>query len=503
MYTTDDISTDGFDFIELDAAPTKAPQAPKSDAKPKSLAETQKETAAKVAAGELSFKEVEGKMSVSETLAFRPAADALARDVPVHINESTENAAERAVLKILGLDDKGKRIKGKGEKNLDLKGLLGEGERILDSAVRRKWEKQPFVSDIATKVAKQIADEHRQTLPVVTNKLYLGKEGSLYLQGRDVSPQDGNIPHRLSGTAYSQIADRAPGINKPLAYNLNAWTSSVDKAVRLRRLADKSYQEGKEKRPLVFAAVGPKYVEFDADKAVGALAGRLGPDARGRWTYHGDGGLWKLEASLARPRDVEGDLHEMGLWLKSSDDGRAGVNFGFAATRWTCSNTLRILHAATVKSMRHVGSIERFLERFNEILAMAEDAWKLFETVWGAARTSHPIDAETGKGISVEDAVIRLVAAKSTDKYRLSVPGVDREVLAGRILTSWSVEPDDSVQGLVNAITRASHEWKWEPSKWCDEELEEQAAQLLYAKVIELPPMAVTGADPSTLIELS
>lgn len=446
-----------------------------------------KTIAEKIAAGEMSFKEAEGTMSISSELAFRPAADLLPRNVTVSLNESTEDLAERAVLRVLGISGKGKRIKGQGEKNLDVSGLIDKGERILDSAVRRRWERLPTATEISAQVQAVIAAERRETLDVDCKELYLGKDGSLYLQGHK-PVAEGNAPHRVSAVAYSQIAERAP-MSKPLAYNLNAWAPHSGASVRARRMM----QQGNA-TPLVFAAVGPRYNEFDADKAVKALVERLPTEARARWHYHGDGGTWKIEATLARPLDVEGDLHEMGLWLQSSDDGRMGVRFGFSATRWTCSNTLRILHKATLKSMRHVGSVTRFLEEFDNILNLAEDAFAVFSRVWGEARHRPILDAYSGEAISVQDAVVRLVTATSGDKFRLHAPGCSPEVLAGRIMTSWQEEPDESVQGLVNAITRASHEWQWRPSSWAEEDLEDQAADLLYARVLELPAPAPVAA---------
>lgn len=121
---------------------------------------------------------------------------------------------------------------------------------------------------------------------------------------------------------------------------------------------------------------------------------------------------------------------------------------------------------------------------------MADDAWQVFEAAWRRSSDSHPVD-EHGKAISVEEAVVRLCAARATAKHRLNVPGVPDEQLAGRIMTSWQAEPDDTIQGLVNAVTRAAHEWQWKPSSWAEDDLEEQAGQLLYARVIELPTPAV------------
>ena len=457
-----------YSYLELDLeGPPSKPVAPAKPAAP----------------AERSFRDLEGPISVHNGLALRGAADSLPRNVIVPAAQSTEDPAERAVLRILGIEDKGKRVKGKGEKKLDVSGLVGAGERILESAIRRRWDKAPTIHETANQIAAQIGSEQRATLPQPCNKLYLGKDGGLYLNGH-APTEAGNRPHRISPVAYSQIAERAP-MPRPLGYNLNAWCPQSDRSVRARRLV----QAG-EDRPLIFAAVGPRYVEFDADRVVGALAGRLPDTAKARWTYGGDGGTWKIEATMARPEEVDGDLHELGIWLRSSDDGRNGIAFGFCATRWTCSNTLRILHSATAKTMRHVGSIERFVERFEDILQMADDAWQVFEAAWRRSSDSHPVD-EHGKAISVEEAVVRLCAARATAKHRLNVPGVPDEQLAGRIMTSWQAEPDDTIQGLVNAVTRAAHEWQWKPSSWAEDDLEEQAGQLLYARVIELPTPAV------------
>ena len=481
-------------FDDDDTAAPKAPPAPAAKpapakpapAKPAPTARVSATVAAEVArvrAGEMSFREAEGEMVVTAGLAYRPAADRLPRNVPIAVEESTDSAVERAVLAVVGLEGVGRRIKNKAGE-VDVSGIVNAGGgRVLDSAVRRRWERQPTLATMAHQITRQIQAERRETITTPCSQLYLGKDGSLYLQGHK-PPADGNVPHRLSATAYSQIAERGP-VKKPLAYNVNAWAPRSDKAIRTRRLQQPN------KPPLVFAAVGPKYVEFDCDRVIGELSNRLPADARARWTYGGDGGNWRIEATLARdPQKVAGDLHELGLWLASSDDGRSGLRFGYMATRWTCSNGLRIHHQATTRSLRHVGNVERFLEQFEKILGLAGDAWAVFHKAWEGAAHARPIDAETGEPISVEDAVVRLVAAKATDRYRLSVPGVSAEQMAGRVLTSWQEEPEDNVRGLVNAITRASHEWQWKPSSWADDDLEEQASELLYARVIELPSYA-------------
>lgn len=344
-------------------------------------------------------------------------------------------------------------------------------KRQLDSAVRRAWEKAPTVAATGAKMAEVVRLEAREVTAHQLRDLRLAPDGWLM----DVGRSTGSLPcYRLGEAAYSRLAANAPSaIRGALRYNLNSWIGSAEKrTVNLRTLV----QPGQGGR-LAFAAVSGKYVAYDIDSAIRDIASALPAESRARVSYGGDGGRWQVEATLCKPFDVEGDMHEMGIVVTSADNGTRGYRLKWCAYRLLCSNGVRIASSSQALRLRHTRDLG---DSVRAALDKVGPAMESFSQVWAAAKGKHPVD-EKGNPVSARETLERLAEARI-----LKVPGVNRTALAQMLVASYDTEPGDNTAGVINAVTRAAHEWQW--SRWADrDDLEEQAGTLLYQHVLRVP----------------
>lgn len=393
-------------------------------------------------------------------------------------------AADAAAAAALGLDmgkaRKTRRVEGVGTETAP-RGRRSAGAaapafgRDLDSAVRRRWEAAPTMTTLSHQIRGALAAESRVTRPHALRGLYLASSSAgMDTIGRLCAVDTGNT-YDLGETAYKLLARMAPPeMTGVLGFNLNAWTHRAPetKVVHLRSLTHREHG-----RRVAFTAVSGRYVAYDMDAAAADIAAALPADARARLSYNGDGGRWQVEATIARPLDVDGDVHEMGVVIDSADDATRGYKMQWAAYRLLCSNGLRISSRSLALQLRHTKSLG---EAVRVALQNVEPAMESFRTTWQAAHDRGAVDTD-GKSVAPVDALMRLAEARV-----LKVSGVKPEDLGAALVGSWSAEKGDDVASIVNAVTRAAHEYQW--SRWADrDELEEQAGRLLYQHVLTIP----------------
>jgi hypothetical protein len=342
------------------------------------------------------------------------------------------------------------------------------------AAAQASVAKLPPLATACDTLASRIRAERRTTLTArladcridATGKLDRGKGGIALLD-----------------QAWVGLCQRAPSDVPPaLRGNVNAWIArkgDADAHLRILR------PEGRE--PAAFAVVSDRYQPFDGDEAAALIKRTLPAECRGSVRYQGDGGRWQVEAQLARPVNAPGvnredEIHSIGIRFRGADNGTGSVQWDAKAIRWLCANGIKIADTALLGRVRHVGSRERFTEGLIAATVAAERAAASFATRWGNANAQRFTCADSGEALTAEEAIRRLVSHGS-----LHVPHA--RDLEEQILKAWEAERGDSVASVINAATRTAHTGEWR-SPWYQDDLEDQAGELLYQPVYTLAPVA-------------
>jgi hypothetical protein len=293
-------------------------------------------------------------------------------------------------------------------------------------------------------------------------------------------------------TGWQRLASFAPNdVNARIATNVNAWAGRRRGArVRFRtRLAPGSIgQDATERDRELFAVVGEGYVPYDLDAIAADLIELMPSDARVRVRY--DGARARIDVVLQNPHHFPdstgtasvGEAHRLALRITTADDGTGGFKLRWSAERIRCINLTLLKGDNTVFQARHTR--DDLIDTARSALRAQGAAAEGFAAAWRDAWRSYYLDGtRKGDSLGAEEALRRMVF-----HGLVRIPGLKKPEVWGAVKAAWDAEPDagDSVAAIHNAITRAAHEATTERS-WADDEVEDQAAELLYQRVHVLP----------------
>lgn len=347
--------------------------------------------------------------------------------------------------------------------------LAASGERNYQRS-RKDWEKMASIPHAAKMLAQTVENENRRDIDCRASDVTMLDDGRLVV-GPDylAVEQDAVQPliQRLGipyGAAYLSACD--PELR---AHNVNAWTAkdeAADKKIKLRT------RNGAQPRS-VFAAVGPQYAAADLD-TIAEIAGRILPgEAKGEVTYDGRKGsltaLW--HAPIDFPTTV-GDYYKAGVRVKSGDTGQDSISVSAVLFRAVCRNLTTVSAEVELFRRVHRGNIMQGLEE-QMASAAAQALAKLgaFRDSWIGADLAI-IQGTCIGAIDLEPAIVRLVE-------REIIPAVvDPEELVRQIRSAFWKEPQPTVKGIADAVTRAAHEGSWR-SPWVTEQLQDAGGSII------------------------
>lgn len=343
-------------------------------------------------------------------------------------------------------------------------------EDHLHRVANRKVEALPTVEEACGKLVETVNKEEREDISVPLKDMFVDEEGRFARRdGGEIAP---GLKYLVpTEAAWRALAMKAPESVLPgLKSNVNGWLQrkQVDAITRTMRPT--------ESMRLWYGLVSDRYAAHDANEIAKEVAETLDSDCKGRVKYEGNGGRYEISAILPRPFDVEGDLHQVIVSVRSADNGTLSKQIHFKAYRLACTNGISIVDGNLIAKMRHIGDEQELREMFSQSLEMANEAMESFRHLWGYAKENQFFDRETGEKIDNVEAMKRLCAEKV-----LHVPHVRPPALFEKVYDSFTREPGESIADVVNAVTRTAWEnandWK---SPWYEEDLEEQGGQLLY-----------------------
>lgn len=306
---------------------------------------------------------------------------------------------------------------------------------------------------------------------------------------RDERTPDCIIPRLVpSEGGWQRLAAFAPeDVPAGLRTNVNAWAGRRRGAeVRVRTRNVVAAGGGRE----LYAVVSPRYVPYDVDAIAADVAELLPADARVRVRY--DRQRTRIDAVLANPHHFPdssgsatvGEAHRLTLRIRTADDGTGGFSLTWAAERIRCINLTLLRGKATVFRARHTR--DDLAEVVREALAAQGHVAEAFAATWRSAWTSYYADQIGGGRRLPGLEALRRIAFHGS----VRLPGLTKVETWEALRAAWEVEPGDSVAAVHNAITRAAHAAPV-PSRarWCDDETEDQAADLLHQHVRVLAPV--------------
>lgn len=361
---------------------------------------------------------------------------------------------------------------------------------------RSQWLKLPTVGDGMAALRARIESEFRADHFVDLGGCFVDSAGKLVTERTLPSDDggDGIMLPRLepSDVGWWRLVGFAPeGTPRGLRTNVNAWLGKRrENRVRFRTRNIEPYAitedgveqivqpEGRE----LYSVVSPRYIPYDLDAIASDLERHMPGDARVRVRY--DRSRARIDVSLCNPHHYPdstgaasvGEAHRLNLRVTTADDGTGGFRLNWAAERIRCVNLTLLRGANCVFHASHTR--EDLAGAIGQALAAQGAVMEQFAANWRAAWTSYYLDStKRGPQIDGPEALRRMVW-----HGMIKIPGLDRDEVWTSVKAAWDVEPGDSVAHVHNAITRAAHQAPTERS-WADDDVEEQASELLYQRV--------------------
>lgn len=348
----------------------------------------------------------------------------------------------------------------------------------LHAGQRKQFEAMPDLADACEQLAGNVEAEKRRDDLIKLSELRVDAMGDLMAPLRgEIVPGVADL--RMMEQSWSQLVNRAPrDIPRRLRSNVNAWLRD-SKGVAVARTMEAPSGRARE----CFAVVSERYQPHDADLVAREVARAMPTECKGDIKYKGDGGRFEIEAVMARPFDVDGDVHRIIIGVRSADNGTQSQQIWFKAWRLQCLNGMAIMDKHLLRRVRHTGEVGQLRDQFSQGLAMARAAIESFQAHWGKARQEQFIDSQTGANLTGPETLRRLVG-----RGEINIPHVKPAALLATFRSAWQAEPGDSVADVLNALTRAAHVNSWNAA-WTTEGLEQAAGQLLYCRARALPAL--------------
>jgi len=364
-------------------------------------------------------------------------------------------------------------------------------------ASRTEYENLPLAEEVAESISQKIASEHRldieqeliDTTYDVENILY-SSEGNGYIPSswalkqliERSRPQTG-IHHEAAIKAASYASDpQCPDwMRKDIVDHYTNHALKNKKAISVvLRTRDPIYLSSEnEDFKQLFAVVSNRYNrDCDADVIAKMMARKVeesGVPAKAEAMYDGQRfrmTIW-YHSDIKTP--VAGELFKAGVIIESADDGSRGISITPTVWRNLCLNFIILDKATQTVKLTHLRSdlYNDISEAINSAVAKVSG----FGEIWTKANKDEIVDSiyDNYDATHVFEALVK--------QGHVKITGCDKQEMVDRLCAAWVKEPGYTKAAIVNAITRAAHENSWR-SPWATTELEEQAGELLYNKLV-------------------
>jgi len=269
------------------------------------------------------------------------------------------------------------------------------------------------------------------------------------LRGPHVAENDSNL---LFPKGFELMAAMDPDVRAHV-FNRQLAKSDPDAPLVLRTRNNGDQQT-------VYAAVSEKYSAVDGDEIASMLQGLSAFDgAKGQLTYNPESTNISFDA-LWMPEDITdlaaGDVFKVGMRFRTNDSGKGSINGGGISFRNLCLNLI-ILDNLYVPQfqLRHIGNSAENVEAvMKDYFLRIRKGFDAFLTDWGVLSETaiSKVKVWNQSFGTVTDALDWAVKHKKFGKQMAD------KVLVEALTKGYDFEKGNSLEDLVNAMTRAAHQ---------------------------------------------
>jgi hypothetical protein len=248
------------------------------------------------------------------------------------------------------------------------------------------------------------------------------------------------------------------------------------------------------------------------DKVAAAIAKAAPEGARGSVKYDGTRSRFEvLFQSTVQPEGfVAGEFFRVGVHVTTGDTGGNSVIVRAVVWQHLCLNLIVIDQCSLpVASLRHIGTVMELRRKFEGAFNKALKAINPFMVAWGYARQDDVVERARG---TTEAPIptdpreaVRGIFAGLLEREAVTFKGKKPGEVLDALVAAWEKDESSAVTAtrtsraaIVNAVTRAAHEWSLD-DPWAEDELQREAGALLWGRKGR-PPAPLTYLDPEVLL---
>ena len=348
------------------------------------------------------------------------------------------------------------------------------------AAARTVWDEKPDAYTAASQLFNIISEEKRESVKIPLHELRMQDDGRIAGLGSYgcIGLEEHGLKQLLAATRFGVGEDGISGDSLfPRAF---ATMRSLDPDVRayvfnehMRRHCSKdkvmkfrTRLNGDQRS--IFGVVGTGYKEFDAHKVANMI--QLAVDDmpyKADVQYNSETTSFTMDITMHAPEDLTdfsaGDLYEVGFRFKSNDRGGGSIN-GNAIAFWNECLNMIILHSEKKEILRaiHKGNMLEKMNAIQEGMDAARPAMERFAHDWGilgqtesaTAISSKDVDDYGYEGANASSILIKKLVAEGK-----VASGIGRDAAVQMMFDSYADQGGgDSVQDVINAITRMAHQ---------------------------------------------
>ncbi len=348
-------------------------------------------------------------------------------------------------------------------------------------ASRTTWDNKPEPAIAASEFASILGNERREDIIVPVGELRMRDDGKLIVPSYgDLAVEKYGLGRMLSLSKYSGAADEGHyGFDgEPLFPRALSMFLTLDPDLRAKVFNEHMKRHGDIEQSIklrtrnydgvrsVFAAVGEGYSPYDADEVALFLAAALEDSPfKAEIKYNSETTNFTMDATMHAPSDLTdfsaGDLYEVGFRFKANDRGGGSIN-GSAIAFWNECLNMIILSSKKNELIRviHKGDVAEKMAKVHEGMKASKSAMNRFAVDWGILNRVTATDYVNANEVEVHDGQSNAMAVLES----LVVEGkigkdIKRDAAVQYLLQSYNNQGGgDTMQDIVNAITRAAHE---------------------------------------------
>ena len=354
--------------------------------------------------------------------------------------------------------------------------VIGAGYDNLKTS-KNEWDSKPLIEDAGEEFIEVFNKEEREDHLVGAGKLRMDDDGWLVVESGQkfmleeqgfttlLARSRGSVglyedyDDQYGSTEKDSLFPRAAQYLMQMEPDRRAYNFNKDIAGAVGNLMLRTRQVGDHRS--IFAAVTEKYSQFDGDKVVEAVGKALGGKGyRGEIVYNAVSTTLSIDATYHAPSDIvdfaAGDVFQVGFRTKSND-AAGGALISDPQAWWNQCLNMIIIAIAKARGFKivHKGGMDNVVNRFNEMTEESQEVFAHFADEWGILGETdiNSVKLFGQRFSTVDEALSFMVLEGKLGK------DIAKDVHLEWLLSSLKNQGGgDTLDSLVNAVTRAAHE---------------------------------------------